>query len=282
MNATFPYRMAVFDMDDTLLGPDKKISAENRLALARLRAAGVEVVIASGRYQGNVIIFEESLGFLGWIISSGGAVVSNGATGEIIHELTVPHDLALEVFHRGREDGLCIVGYRRAGIFCNAQSEWTDRYKSVTGQVPTADISALTESGLQKLIWITAPRRILELTPRMQEEYRDRLYVVNTESEMLEFLNPNTNKARAIEILAGRLNIPREQIITFGDGNNDVPMLTWAGMSVAMAHGRESARQAARRVSPPGDPATAVARSLDLFFPPGDSSSSYPPASRIN
>ena len=50
MSVAFPYRLAVFDMDDTLLGPDKKISVENRHALDRLRAAGVEVVIASGRY----------------------------------------------------------------------------------------------------------------------------------------------------------------------------------------------------------------------------------------
>lgn len=268
MNATFPYRMAVFDMDDTLLGPDKKISAENLAALAGLRAAGVELVIASGRFQGNVAVFEQRLGFLGWIISSGGAVVSNAATGEILHELTVPHDLALDVFHRGREAGLCLVGYRRSGIFCDAQSEWTDRYKRVTGQVPTADIAALTDGGLQKLIWITHPERIAELTPQMQEEYRDRLYVVNTEPEMLEFLNPHTNKARAVELLARRLQIPREQIIAFGDGNNDVPMLQWAGMSIAMAHGREAARQAARKVSPAGNPATAVARSLEMLDAP--------------
>ena len=266
MSATFPYRLAVFDMDDTLLGPDKKISPENRRALDRLRTVGVEVVIASGRFQANVASFEESLGFRGWIISSGGAVVSHAATGEIIHEITVPQDLALELFHRGREAGISLISYHKSGIFCDAQTEWTALYKRRTGQVPIADIPALIESGVEKLIWITARDRIAELTPRLRDEYRDRLYVVNTEHEMLEFLNQKVNKALAVEVLAGRLNIPREEIIAFGDGNNDVPLLEWAGMSVAMDHGREAARHAGKKISPPGEPGSAVARSLEAFF----------------
>jgi hypothetical protein len=270
MSIAFPYRMAVFDMDDTLLGPDKKISAPNQSALERLRAAGVEVVIASGRYAANIAIFEQRLGFLGWVISAGGAVVSHAATGEIIHEITVPNEFVLELFHRGREAGISIIGYHKNGIFCDAPSEWIDFYRRNTGQAPIADIPALTGGGLQKLIWTTAPARIAELTPRMQEEYRDRLYVVHTEHEMLEFLNFNANKALAVEALAIRLDIPRDQIIAFGDGNNDVPLLKWAGMSVAMAHGRESARMAAMKISPPGDPATAVARALETFFPMDD------------
>ncbi len=266
MDAAFPYRMAVFDMDDTLLGPDKKISPENRHMLDRLRKMNVEVIIASGRFQQSVAQFEADLGFLGWIISSGGAVVSHAATGEVIYEITVPQDLGLQLFVRGREMGISIIGYHQSGIFCDEQTEWTFLYRRRTGQVPIADIPELIDTGLQKLIWITDARRIAELTPKMQEEFRDKLYIVNTEHEMLEFLNPKVNKALAVQALAGRLHIPREQIVAFGDGNNDVPLLEWAGMSVAMAHGRETARRAAKMVSPPGDPATAVARSLEVLL----------------
>ena len=231
----------------------------------------MEVVIASGRYVANIINFEKGLGFLGWIISAGGAVVSNGATGEDhLRNQTVPPDLVMELFHRGRETGMTAISYRQRGIYCDAETEWTEGYQRRTGQAPIADSQALIGLGVQKFIWLTAVERVVELTPRLQEEYRDRLYVVNTEREMIEFLNPATNKALAVEVLARRLDIPREQIIAFGDGNNDVPLLAWAGMSVAMAHGRESARNAAKKISPPGDPATAVARSIDMLFSAGD------------
>ena len=267
MQRAFPFRLAVFDLDDTLLGPDKTIGTENRAALERLRAARVEVVLASGRYRDNVAVYEESLGYRGWVISSGGAVVSHAVTGEVVHEITVPQELGLELFQRGREAGFGIVGHHLNGIFCDAVTKWTALYRHHTGQVPVADIPALIATGLDKLVWITATERVLELTPRMQEEYRGRLYVVNTEPEFLEFLNPRVNKALAVQVLAQRLGIAQGEVIAFGDGNNDVPLLEWAGMSVAMAHGREAARRAGKKVSPPGDPATAVSRSLEAYFP---------------
>ncbi len=253
-------------MDDTLLGPDKRVSPENVAALQRLRARGVEVAIASGRHQRNIANFEKSLGFQGWVISAGGAAVSNAGTGQQLYELAVPPELGLELFHRGRRLGVSVMGYHRTGIFCDRESEWTHFYTKRTHQVPIADIPALIGTVLQKLIWIYAAERIAELTPEMQAAYAGRLYVVNTEYEMLEFLNPATNKALATAALARELGIAREEVLAFGDGNNDVPLLQWAGMSVAMAHGRESAKAAAKRTSPPGPPETAVARGLAMIY----------------
>jgi Cof subfamily protein (haloacid dehalogenase superfamily) len=260
-----PYRLAIFDMDDTLLGPDRQLSDENAAALRQLRVEGVEVVIASGRHALNITQFEQAFGFQGWIISAGGAVVSHSETGEVLYEKTVPQDLGIDLFQRGRDLNISLIGYHRSGIFCDAPSEWVALYTRRTHQVPVADIPELIGSGLQKLIWTTSRDRILQFTPEMQREFRDRLYVVNTEHEMLEFLHPEANKAVAAQVLAARLGIGRECVLAFGDGNNDVPLLQWAGMSVAMAHGRESAKAAAKRTSPAGPPGTAVARSLELL-----------------
>jgi Cof subfamily protein (haloacid dehalogenase superfamily) len=262
----FPYRLAVFDMDDTLLGPDRKLSRENADALRELVAAGVEVVIASGRHFTGVVPFEADLGFKGWIISAGGAVVSHAETQEQVYELTLPHELALELFHRARGEGISLIGYHRTGIFCDAPSEWVSLYTRRTHQVPIAHIPELIATGLQKLIWTCRRERIAELTAQMQREFEGKVYAVNTEHEMLEFLNAAANKACATQVLAERLCVAREEIIAFGDGNNDVPLLQWAGMSVAMAHGRDSAKNAAKKISPPGPPETAVARSIRRIF----------------
>jgi hypothetical protein len=252
-------------MDDTLLGPDRTLSRDNADALHRLIADGVEVVIATGRHFTSVAAFESDLGFKSWIISAGGAVVSHAETQELIYELTLPHDLGLELFNRARGEGISLIGYHRTGIFCDAPSEWVSLYTRRTHQVPIADIPELIATGLQKLIWTVNGERIADLTPKMQQEFADRIYAVNTEREMLEFLNAKANKAHATQVLAARLGLAQAQVIAFGDGNNDVPLLKWAGMSVAMAHGRDSAKRAAKKVSPPGPPETAVARSLELF-----------------
>jgi hydroxymethylpyrimidine pyrophosphatase-like HAD family hydrolase len=184
----------------------------------------------------------------------------------VLYEKTVPQDVGLELFHRAREADISIIGYHRSGIFCDAPSEWVSLYTRRTHQVPMADIPALINTGLQKLIWTTSRDRISQLTPELEAELRDRLYVVNTEHEMLEFLHREANKALATQALAAKLGIARECVLAFGDGNNDVPLLRWAGMSVAMAHGRESAKSAAQRISPAGPRETAVARSIEMLF----------------
>jgi Cof subfamily protein (haloacid dehalogenase superfamily) len=269
MKLEVPYRLAIFDMDGTLLGPDGQVSGENVHALQRLRDAGVQVAIASGRHHSNIVAFERHLGFQGWVISAGGAVVRHAGTQELIYEVTVPQDLAMDLFHRGRALDVSLIGYHDSGIFCDRQSEWTHLYTKRTGQVPVADIPDLISSGLQKLIWTREAETIERLTVEMSREYEGRLYVVSTEHEMLEFLNIRANKSHAAQVLARKLGFGQEQVVAFGDGNNDVPILQWAGLSIAMDHGRETAKRAAKKISPPGPPETAVARGIDLILGPG-------------
>jgi hydroxymethylpyrimidine pyrophosphatase-like HAD family hydrolase len=90
--------------------------------------------------------------------------------------------------------------------------------------------------------------------------------VLSTESENLEFMTLGINKATALAKVAEQFGIPREQVLTFGDGENDVQMLAWAGMGVAMRHGNPAALAAAKLISPPGPPETAFARAVDVLL----------------
>lgn len=267
MNVKSSYRLAVIDLDETLLGHDKQISAANLKALARLRAVGIEIVIASGRHHLSIASFEKETKCEGWIISSAGAMVRHAVTGEILHELTLPVELALEVYERGRAENCSLIGYHRTGAFIEEETEWIRVDTGRSRQPPRlADLRELARDGLQKLMLITAAEKIEALYPVLESEYRGRLYVVHTEREMIEFLSPEANKARGAQAVAARLGLAREQVIAFGDGNNDVPVLAWAGMSVAMDHGRPAARKAARLVTPAGPPEEAFARGVEMVL----------------
>ncbi|WP_437280335.1 Cof-type HAD-IIB family hydrolase [Sorangium sp. So ce375] len=258
-------RLAIIDLDDTLLGPDKQISPDNKEALERLRASGFDIVIASGRHHKNILRFKDHVGAMSWTISSQGAVVRHAGTNELLQEFTVPEAEALALYELGRRAGLTLLVYHRDGVFMEAESEWTRLYASRTGWSPeTADLSGLAASGVQKLILCESAGKIAELFPEMKGAYGGRLYVVVTDPEYLEFASPSANKALAAESLASKLRVERRDIIAFGDGNNDAELLAWAGFSVAMAHGRDTARKAASKISPPGPPETAFARAVDL------------------
>lgn len=258
------YQLAFIDLDDTLLGPDKTISPANLAALNRLRTAGVQIVVASGRHHKNITAFRE-IGPQGWILSSHGSVVRHEQTGEVLLEMTMQPELAVELCQRAHVLGLSVIAYHRDGAYIEKSSPWTDLYAQQSGWTPKhGDFEKLAASGLQKVIWSETPERIEILGPVLKKELTDQLYVVETNPELLEFFAPAANKAVGAKTLSEKLGISAAQTLAFGDGNNDIELLEWAGRSVAMRHGRESAHRAAKFISPDGPPESAFARAVDL------------------
>jgi hydroxymethylpyrimidine pyrophosphatase-like HAD family hydrolase len=100
----------------------------------------------------------------------------------------------------------------------------------------------------------------------MSAHYSEKVDVLATEKENLEFMPRGISKATALAKVAAEYGVRQEEVLAFGDGENDVAMLTWAGLGVAMAHGNEAAIKAAKRVSPPGSPASAFARAVDALL----------------
>jgi HAD superfamily hydrolase (TIGR01484 family) len=108
-------RLAFIDLDGTLLGPDKTVSAANRAALDRLRAANVQIVIASGRHHRNIAALA-GIGEPGWIRSSQGAVVRNEQTGATLLELSMQSDRIKGICERARAGGMTVIAYHRSGV----------------------------------------------------------------------------------------------------------------------------------------------------------------------
>ncbi len=261
----FPYRLAAVDLDDTLLGPDKAISAANAAAVRELRRRGVRVVLASGRRHENMLRFHRQLELDGPLVSCNGALVKHAESGEVLHEHLVPADLAAGVLADGNARGLSQNYYHTDGcLYVRERTRWTDLYQDRTGSdlVVAGDLLRLAGGGAQKIIWVTAPEQVAALFPEMEARYAGRLYVTVTDPEYLEFMAPGVNKAVGVAAVARHYGIEPAQVLTFGDGNNDVPMLEWAGLGVAMSDGRPSAKAAAALVSPPGDPETSLARAI--------------------
>lgn len=269
MPVSLPYRLAAIDLDDTLLGPDKLISAANAAAVIALREAGVHVTLASGRRHENMLRFHQELGLQGPIVSCNGAQVRDAETNEVFAETLVPAALADEVIHLGDRLGMTQNYYHTNGsLYVREKDGWTELYQSRTGSdvTPTGDLVQFGGEHMLKVLWIGEPARISELYAELGPRYEGRLYVTITDPEYLEFMAPGVSKAAGLQVVAEHLHIPQSETIAFGDGNNDVPMLTWAGLGVAMDHGRPAAHAAAGLISAPGDPETGLARAIDALL----------------
>jgi Cof subfamily protein (haloacid dehalogenase superfamily) len=258
------YRIAAIDIDDTLLGPDHAISAENAHAIARLRAAGVRVVLASGRSHANMLPFHRELALTGPLISAGGAVVRDGESGEVWLARTMGEADVRLVTHEGRRRGFAVHHYALDAVWSEGRNRWSDLDQALNAepQRPIADLLAGDVPEVTKVMWIGAPHAIAAAAPELQALVGDRLSVVVTHPSYLEFSRRDASKATGLAAVARRLGVPAARVLAFGDGNNDASMLAWAGLGIAMPHGRPAAHAAARRIAPGGDPETALARAI--------------------
>jgi Cof subfamily protein (haloacid dehalogenase superfamily) len=276
---SFPYRLAAVDLDGTLLGPDKLISDQNAAAIHRLNEHGARVIIASGRRHQNSIRFQRQLQLTGPIIACQGGLIRDGESGNVIEAHFLPQAAAREIAGEAEQNGVQPIYYHLDHLYVpEGNNRWLDLYEARVGERAETlpSLSQLDGRRALKIVWYGDPLVLRKIRPEMAARYKGKVDILSTESENLEFMPRGINKAAALEKVAREFGVPQEQVLAFGDAENDLQMLAWAGMGVAMRHGNPAAISVARMVSPPGPPETAFARAVDVLFE--DTSKSEPPA----
>lgn len=261
---SFPYRLAAIDIDDTLAGPDKRIGDANRAAVDRLREAGVRVVLASGRRHGNMLRYAKQLGIDDYVISAQGAMTRHSSRDHVLHHAPLARILADQTIALGQEIGVGLVAFTPAGAFSLGRTDWTEKLHHDTGgdlqyvdQLPPGP-----DDVVEKVLWCDAPARLSGMFDEMTARFAGRAIVTITDPHLLEFTSPAATKAAGLAAVAAHYGVDQPHTLAFGDGNNDVPMLGWAGLGIAMSHASENARRAAKRVAPAGDRESSLARAV--------------------
>jgi len=255
--------IAAIDLDGTLLGPDLKISAGNRRAVARLREANFEVVIASGRHRESVRPYAESLSEVRWVVSTQGAEV-----GDVARTMWLSRDFLrsdqLESVLALRPSGTVTLFYAEEGILTDAgECAGIRFYEGLCGLRPRRlALAAIRRARIFKTVWVLPDAVIDGLVAGLAVAAMD-IQTVRSHTSLLEFMPVGVNKASGLSILAGRLGLQGRASVVFGDAENDIPMFDWASRSYAMPHAWESAKRHASRVVSAGPRETAVARAVD-------------------
>lgn len=262
-------KLAAVDLDGTLLGPDKRISPENLAALDRLHAAGVEILVATGRHLTRIEDYLPRIPSARWVVTCQGAAVHEVASRRQIHAVHLSTAQTRQLIETGSRLGFTNVVYTEDLVRTPESGEYVDFYGRCGGGLPQrSSIAELTTMPAHKIIWLGLEDSIGSL-PEHPEVKTIPLYQVRTHENIYEFLPTNASKALGVATVAELLGLRPGEVIAFGDADNDIPMFEWAGESFAMAHGTEGARRAASRIAPDGPPESAFARAVStLDLPP--------------
>jgi Cof subfamily protein (haloacid dehalogenase superfamily) len=265
----FPFRLAAIDLDGTLLGPDKQIGPDNASAVQRLRENGITVIIASGRRHQNSVRFQRQLGLKGPIIACQGGLIRDGESGNVVEAHFLPQSVTSQIISDAERNDIQTIYYHLDHLYvAERHNRWIDLYESRVGERAEIlpNLEELDGRRALKLVCYGDPIVLAKVRPEMSADYSDKADVLSTERENLEFMPRGISKATALAKVAAQYGVRQEEVLAFGDGENDVTMLAWAGLGVAMGHGNQAAIKAAKRVSPPGPPESAFARAVDALL----------------
>lgn len=258
-------RLAAIDVDGTLVGLSLEVSGPNREALQRLRSQGVELVLASGRHYETLWPFAEQIPGVQWLVAAQGGDVTRVDRSHVLHQDFLDSDAGRDVMALGRSWGFHVALYTDAGILVDDDAALMGFYTRLAGKPPRGLSREWTTQRLLKIVWIGTPEAVAALEHR-EELARLPMEKVRTHRQLFEFSPLRVTKASGLEVLTRHLGYRADQVVAFGDADNDVPMFTWAGLSVAMPHGWPEAKARATYVAPEGPPETALARAVEMLL----------------
>jgi Cof subfamily protein (haloacid dehalogenase superfamily) len=224
-------------------------------AIAAARAAGIHVLIVTGRMFQSVRRYALAAGLTDPVVCYQGAVVADPVTGEFLRHVPMPEPEAREVIAAVDALGYTILAYVDDELYVARETPESDAYAGFQHLTVHA-VGGLLDwlpKAPTKLVAVGDPQALDGLEVEMKARFAGRLYISKSLPHFLEFASPSVNKGSGLDFAASRLGFSREQAVSFGDGENDVELLEWAGFGVAVANAHPRVLAVADFVCPPVD-----------------------------
>lgn len=246
-------QLLAFDLDGTTVNHDIEISPRVLGAVQAAMARGVRVTIATGRNVPGTRPFVEHFGVNTPVICQQGGLIYDFATETVLHEISLPHDMACELAALERDHPTWkAVMYQRDRIFVT-DGPFFASLDGLVGFNPIvmSDLCAVLDGvDADKILFTVDPNEAPAAMRIVKSLVGDRANVVQSHAMFVEVNPLGADKGTALGMLATDLGIVREHVMAIGDQGNDATMVAWAGLGVAMDNANEVTKAVADWVAP--------------------------------
>lgn len=249
---SMPIKLLALDLDGTIVTDMHDIPPRVQAAIEAASAQGVQVVLATGREYPVSRKFIELLGLSTLIICYQGALIYDPVAGQAIAAETIPLPLAHRLIDQARDQQLALHLYVGHQAFVEAPTTLSRSLLHRAGIVPAEveDLKQVIESPPLKGLIAHPAMETGAAAARLAKALSPELSVFRSHAELIEVTSPNVSKGHALATLAGHYGIPQSQVMAIGDQDNDIEMIAWAGLGVAMGNASAGAKAAADHVAP--------------------------------
>jgi Cof subfamily protein (haloacid dehalogenase superfamily) len=251
------YKLAVFDMDGTLLNSNKEISKENLKALDYLKEKRIRIVIATGRPGELLKKYTNELMIDEFVVSCNGSVIAYPFKDEVLHENTIDKETVIKVVDMCEENNYGYLLYTNGAVVSKNNSRLRIYKKMFSASNKSYNPNLVELKDAADIKHNYSPNKIL-LTEDNPERFKEMVKKIS-KFKTIEYaqswegaldLSPiGDTKGRAVAKLCEYYGFKKDEVMAFGDNHNDISMIEYAGMGVAMGNAEDIVKQAANFVT---------------------------------
>jgi hypothetical protein len=261
------YKFIAVDIDGTLLNSKGVLTTKTKAAIHRVWNDGIVFAISTGRPIQGVMPLVEEIGLDLPLITYNGSMVLTAKTREIIYQCVMDPQAVHSVYRLGEAWDVTMLIWSENALYTNRIDERSKEYASWTG-TPLQLLTSVTSlaSKVTKILWYDQVERTRQMAAQVAQVLNNDLVVSHISLPfILEFVDHRASKAIAIDVLAKEYGIRQDEVMAIGDSYNDLTMLEYAGLGVAMANAPEDIRRIADVVTKSCDE-EGVAYAIEKFI----------------
>jgi Cof subfamily protein (haloacid dehalogenase superfamily) len=252
-------KVLVLDIDGTLTNSTKEITSSTKEALQDIMEKGHKVILASGRPTPGMRRYEEELElekYGGYLLSYNGARVVECRSGEIVYQRTLPQMMIPGLYGFAKRHGCGLITYLGSTVISAFRPDEYIELEARINGLPVKQVENFVDFvdfEVNKCLMTKESGEAAVLEKELQKKYGELLSIYRSEPFFIEIMPRNVNKASSLEKMLEAIGQKRENTICCGDGFNDISMIKFAGVGVAMANAQQEVKEAADYITASND-----------------------------
>ena len=236
------YKLIATDLDGTLVTDDKNLTDKTVENVKKALKKNVKIMITSARafyrlerYIDELDLRKENQ----YTICFNGAIIVENITGKVLYSKNLDKEEVSELIGLGKQLNVPIMLYSKNANLVEEMPEVIQKNKNSKGMnIKIENFNKIDfdeeENYIYKIVFMDKPERIIEIRKNLSKEIIDKYEVTSSVPQYIEFVKNGIKKSKAIKFIMDKCKIKQKEIMAIGDGENDVEMLRFAGLGVAM------------------------------------------------
>ncbi|MGN0437751.1 MAG: Cof-type HAD-IIB family hydrolase [Lachnospiraceae bacterium] len=244
-------KVLILDIDGTLTNSKKEITPKTLEALIHVQEAGHTIMIASGRPTHGVKWVSDALQlerFGGYELCFNGARITNVKTKEVVYQQVFPKELIAPLYEYALSHNMGLVSYEGDTVIAGTRIDEHMEFEARLNHMQLKQVNnfpSYVDFDVNKCLFTAS----VDVAPSLEKElaamYEGKLSIYRSEPFFIEAMPLGVDKAASLDRLFSILHIDKKDTIACGDGFNDMSMIQYAGIGVAMANAQETVKEVA-------------------------------------